>query len=107
MKFTPTLPQQENFIHSYSKHVFFVFTSVVAWKKNKKKAWFYFINNLLFTQREFSFHSHPKPQTKQMAICFLLCKFCFKSLLYTIHLFIYTYLPLHFWCLSVVYRTIF
>jgi len=60
MEFTPTLPQEENFIPygmtPYRKHVFFVFTSVVAWKKNKKKRGSISLTIFCLHRENFSFH---------------------------------------------------
>merc|ERR1719486_884563 len=103
MKFTPTLPQEENFIPIVNM---FFLSSQVLLLGNKKKRGSISLTIFCLHRENFLF-THPKPQAKQMAICFFLHKFCFKSLLYTIHLFTYTHLPLHFWCLSVVYTTIF
>jgi len=47
--------------HSYSKHVFFVFTSVVAWKKNKKKRGSISLTIFCLHRENFLF-THPKPQ---------------------------------------------
>merc|ERR1719499_1891889 len=106
MKFTPTLPQEENF-NSYSKHVFFVFTSVVAWKKNKRKRGSISLTIFCLHRENFLFIPTLNPQTKQMAICFFLRKFCFKkSLIYYTSPYIHLS-PLALLCLSVVYRTIF
>merc|ERR550534_2415997 len=104
MKFTPTLPQEENFIPIVNM---FFLSSQVLLLGSKRKRGSISLTIFCLHRENFLFIPTLNPQTKQMAICFFLRKFCFKSLLYTIHLFIYTYLPLHFWCLSVVYRTIF
>merc|ERR1719461_1579556 len=89
MKFTPTLPQEENFIPIVNMF-FFVFTSVVAWKKNKRKRGSISLTIFCLHRENFLFIPTLNPQTKQMAICFFLRKFCFKSLLYYTSLYIHS-----------------
>merc|ERR1740116_68625 len=87
MKFTPTLPQQENFIPIVN--MFFCLHKCCCLEEKQKKAWFYFINNLLFTQREFSFHPHLNPKQSKWPFVFSFANFVLK-VSYILYISLYT-----------------